>query len=94
MSVPARQAPLVHPGWRMHHCEEPEAFRLRCAGKESALCSWLRPCRQAAMEEAGDADEREAWRKRLFYYLDWLFQRDANAGAEFAGLQARACDTS
>ena len=42
------------------------------------------------MEEAADADEREAWRKRLFYYLNWLFQRDATAGAEFAGLQARA----
>jgi hypothetical protein len=41
------------------------------------------------MEEAADAEERGAWRKRLFYYLDWLFQKDASAGAEFAGLQAR-----
>ena len=42
---------------------------------------------QEAMDEAGDPGERELWRKRLFYYLDWLFQKDSNAGAEFAGLQ-------
>ena len=42
------------------------------------------------MEEAGDPAEREVWRKRLFYYLDWLFQKDSNAGAEFAGLQVSA----
>ena len=41
------------------------------------------------MDEAGDPAERELWRKRLFYYLDWLFQKDSNAGAEFAGLQVR-----
>lgn len=35
----------------------------------------------------GDEAEAELWRKRIFYYLDWLFQADANAGADFAGLQ-------
>ena len=39
---------------------------------------------------AGGADEAAPWHKRLFYYLDWLFQRDNAAGAEFAALQVRA----
>lgn len=42
---------------------------------------------QAEAERQNDAGEQERWRKRIFRYLDWLFRRDANAGADFAGLQ-------
>lgn len=52
---------------------------------------------QAAEEEArrkGDEKEAELWRKRIFYYLDWLFQKDSNAGADFAGQQVLAFFTS
>ena len=52
---------------------------------------------QAAEEEArrkGDEKETELWRKRIFYYLDWLFQKDSNAGADFAGQQVLAFFTS
>ena len=30
---------------------------------------------------------RQGWRRRLHTYLDWLFQRDPSAGADFASLQ-------
>lgn len=43
----------------------------------------------ADARRAGSEDEAALWHKRLFYYLDWLFQRDSSAGAEFAALQAR-----
>lgn len=45
---------------------------------------------QAAQMEAerqNDMEEQERWRKRIFHYLDWLFRKDSNAGADFAGLQ-------
>ena len=44
----------------------------------------------ADARRAGSEDEAALWHKRLFYYLDWLFQRDSSAGAEFAALQARS----
>lgn len=43
----------------------------------------------ADARRAGSENEAALWHKRLFYYLDWLFQRDSSAGAEFAALQAR-----
>lgn len=45
---------------------------------------------QAEAERQNDAAEAERWRKRIFHYLDWLFRKDANAGADFAGLQVSA----
>ncbi len=42
----------------------------------------------ADAKKAGNESEAAVWHKRLFYYLDWLFQRDSSAGAEFAVLQA------
>lgn len=38
-------------------------------------------------ERQNDMQEQERWRKRIFHYLDWLFRKDANAGADVAGLQ-------
>ena len=38
---------------------------------------------------AGGAVGRRGWRLRLHTYLDWLFQREQAAGADFASLQAR-----
>ncbi len=51
---------------------------------------WMQLHLQAAQMEAerqNDMEEQERWRKRIFHYLDWLFRKDANAGADFAGLQ-------
>ena len=45
---------------------------------------------QAEAERQNNAAEAERWRKRIFHYLDWLFRKDANAGADFAGLQVPA----
>ena len=38
-------------------------------------------------ERQNDMEEQVRWRNRIFHYLDWLFRKDANAGADFAGLQ-------
>jgi hypothetical protein len=72
---------------------------LRILSSVCHSCRFLKCKRgpQAAQEEAaasGDSKEAELWRKRLFYYLDWLFQKDSSAGAEFAGLQVQSTSTA
>jgi hypothetical protein len=43
---------------------------------------------QEAADAAGeDGEARQRWRRRLHHYLDWIFQKDSQLGADFAELQ-------
>ncbi|BDA42740.1 Vacuolar protein sorting-associated protein 41 homolog [Coccomyxa sp. Obi] len=70
--------------------DEVRAIRLLVDHHEEVTAATIVPALQAAEQEArstGNEEEAGLWRKRIFYYLDWLFQKDANAGADFAGVQ-------
>jgi hypothetical protein len=50
--------------------------------------AWLSIMQQEAADAAGEGGEaRQRWRRRLHHYLDWLFQKDSQLGADFAELQ-------
>lgn len=66
-------------------------IQLSSSGAPNIECSdTVLQAAQAEAERQNDVEEQEQWRKRIFRYLDWLFRRDANAGADFAGLQVRS----
>ena len=49
------------------------------------------PCAQHSAGRAAEGEHRQRWRRRLHHYLDWLFHKDSQQGAEFAELQASCC---
>ncbi|PSC74814.1 vacuolar sorting-associated 41-like protein [Micractinium conductrix] len=42
---------------------------------------------QHSAGRAAEGEHRQRWRRRLHHYLDWLFHKDSQQGAEFAELQ-------